>query len=72
MRFVVGLKCTHCGHEYLPEQVIIIGPKCGYHEGILDVIYDYQAVETKSLNPTTMATNRERSMSALSTLAACS
>ncbi len=36
-------------------------PACGYHEGILDVQYDYEAVE-KELNTEALAGNRDLSM----------
>ncbi|VBB06190.1 thrc: threonine synthase [Lucifera butyrica] len=61
MRFVVGLKCVHCGEQYAPEAVDYYCPRCGYHDGILDVIYDYDAVQSE-LNPQSMRGKKERSM----------
>lgn len=61
MHYVTGLKCVHCGQIYAPEQVDYYCPDCGYNEGILDVIYDYDAME-KVLNPLEMQRNKTRSM----------
>lgn len=61
MRFVVCLKCTNCGREYSPGQVEYYCPDCGYHDGILDVLYDYEAVQ-KEVNPSSLAGSSQRSM----------
>ncbi len=61
MSYVTNLKCISCGEEYLPADIEYYCPKCGYQEGILDVQYDYQAVE-KEFNPLSMANRQERSM----------
>jgi len=61
MSYVTGLKCIHCDREYRTNQVDYYCPACGYQDGILDVVYDYDAV-AKELNPAAMAKQGERSM----------
>lgn len=61
MKYVTGLKCINCGRVYEPGQAEYYCEACGYHEGILDVVYDYDALE-KELNPAAMAGKSERSM----------
>jgi threonine synthase len=61
IQFVTGLKCIHCGRRYATEEVETYCPACGYHDGILDVQYDYKAVR-EELNAKTLAGNRELSM----------
>jgi threonine synthase len=61
IQFVTGLKCIHCGRRYATEEVEAYCPACGYHDGILDVQYDYDAVR-EELNVKTLAGNRELSM----------
>lgn len=58
---VTGLKCVHCGRTYPPAEVQYFCPACGYHHGILDVQYDYDAVRFH-LNPASLAANRNLSM----------
>ena len=58
---VSGLECVHCGHAYATAEADYFCPACGYHEGILDVLYDYDAVR-KELNAATLAGNRNLSM----------
>ena len=41
----IGYKCSICGTEYQPDEVIYTCPK---DNGILDVVLDYQALKTKS------------------------
>jgi threonine synthase len=60
-QFVTGLKCIHCGRTYATEEVDYYCPACGYHDGILDVQYDYVAVR-EELNADALAVNRELSM----------
>jgi threonine synthase len=59
--FVTGLQCVHCGQEYSTEQVEYSCPACGYHDGILDVMYDYGAVQ-KELNAASLSGDRNLSM----------
>jgi len=59
--YISNLTCVKCGSTYQPNQVDYYCEACGFNEGILDVIYDYDAVE-KKLNPKTLAANSERSM----------
>ena len=61
MTHIAGLRCVHCGREYTPDQAEYYCEPCGYHDGILDVLYDYDAIE-KELNPATLSANREESM----------
>ncbi|HEY77320.1 MAG TPA: threonine synthase [Thermoflexia bacterium] len=43
LEYVVGLRCTICGAEYGVNEVEYVCPKHG-DEGILDVMYDYDAI----------------------------
>jgi threonine synthase len=61
IQYVTGLKCIHCGRRYRTEEVDYYCPACGYHDGILDVQYDYEAAR-EELNAETLAGNRELSM----------
>ncbi len=58
---VTGLQCVHCVRTYLTEEVDYYCSACGYHDGILDVMYDYEAVH-RELNAEALAGNRELSM----------
>ena len=58
---MTGLKCIHCGRRFATEEVDYYCPACGYHDGILDVQYDYEAVR-EELNADALAANRELSM----------
>ncbi len=59
--FISKLTCMKCGRDYQPEQAETYCEACGFHEGILDVKYDYDAVG-KVFNPATLAQNSDRSM----------
>ena len=61
IQYVTGLKCIHCGRRYSTEEVETYCPACGYHDGILDVQYDYEAARAE-LNAAALAGNRELSM----------
>jgi threonine synthase len=61
MSYLTGLRCIHCGREYDPCEVDYYCAACGYHDGILDVIYDYESIR-KELNPSAIAGNRNLSM----------
>ena len=61
MAHLTGLQCVHCGREYDVADVEYYCPACGYHDGILDVVYDYEAVE-EELNAEALAGNRNLSM----------
>ena len=61
MSYVTGLRCIHCGREYDTGEVDYYCVACGYHDGILDVIYDYESMR-KELNPSAIANNSDRSM----------
>ncbi|HEY3426940.1 MAG TPA: threonine synthase, partial [Negativicutes bacterium] len=61
MSFVQGLVCVKCGRTYTPQEADYYCPACGYDDGILNVQYDYDAVE-RELNPNTLFKFTERSM----------
>lgn len=61
MAYIQGLKCVHCGRVYGSDEAEYYCTACGYHDGILDVVYDYEAVG-RELNPATLASNRMYSM----------
>lgn len=44
MENVLGLRCIHCGKELMEKPGIYTCPSCGSKEGILDVEYDYKAI----------------------------
>jgi threonine synthase len=49
-----ALRCVVCGREYAPGDVDYVCPDHG-NEGILDVVYDYEAV-SRRVSPATLAT----------------
>jgi len=61
MTYFTGLRCVHCGRVYSTDEVEYYCTACGYHEGILDVLYDYDAMR-KELNPAALVGNLNRSM----------
>lgn len=61
MNYFTGLRCVHCGREYNTDEVDYYCTACGYHDGILDVVYDYESIRSV-LNPSTVAGNTNRSM----------
>jgi threonine synthase len=61
MTYFTGLRCVHCGREYHADEVDYFCPACGYHDGILDALYDYDSMR-KEINPATLAGNGNRSM----------
>ncbi len=61
MSYFTGLRCVHCGREYNTSEVEYYCKNCGYHDGILDVVYDYEAIR-KELNPTSLSRNSNLSM----------
>jgi threonine synthase len=61
MRYVIGLQCFHCGRTYNASEVEYFCPACGYHDGILEVLYDYEAVK-RELTPKSLAANTDRSI----------
>ena len=56
-----ALRCVHCGRDYSVSDVDYYCPACGYRDGILDVVYNYDAVRGR-LNPTALASNRNLSI----------
>jgi threonine synthase len=61
MSNVIGLQCVHCARTYRVEDVEYFCPECGYEDGILDVLYDYETVK-KELQASTLAENRDLSI----------
>ena len=61
MNYFTGLRCVHCGREYNTDEVDYYCVACGYHDGILDVIYDYEGMR-KEFNPEALSGNRNLSM----------
>lgn len=57
---VKSLRCTVCGKEYAPSDVAYVCPDHG-NEGILDVVYDYDAVRER-LSRESLAKNGDRTM----------
>ncbi len=60
MIHVQGLKCVLCGAEYGLHEVEYVCPRHG-DEGILDVVYDYAAIQPV-LSATRLAANLDRSI----------
>jgi threonine synthase len=61
MTYFTGLKCVHCGRTYNTNEVDYYCKACGYHDGILDVVYDYERMRTV-LNPESLSRDRNLSM----------
>lgn len=57
MHHVVGFKCTICGAEYGLDEISYVCPKHG-DDGIVDVIYDYDAVRA-NIKREDLAENRD-------------
>jgi threonine synthase len=57
---VTSLRCTLCGKEYAPPDVAYVCPDHG-NEGILDVVYDYDAVRER-LSRESLAKNTDHTM----------
>lgn len=60
MKHVLGLRCVLCGAEYAASDVEYVCPKHG-NEGILDVIYDYEAIR-RQLSKEKLADNHDYSI----------
>lgn len=45
MNYLLGMRCINCGKEYQVERGLYTCPGCGSKDGILDPVYDYQAVK---------------------------
>jgi threonine synthase len=61
MSNVTGLRCVHCARTYSAEEVEYFCPVCGYNDGILDVLYDYESVK-RELNASALAENSDLSI----------
>ena len=61
MSNVTGLRCVHCARTYSAEEVEYFCPVCGYNDGILDVLYDYESVK-RELNAAGLAENSDLSI----------
>ena len=57
---ILGLKCTVCGEEYSPEDVLYVCPHHG-DEGILDVVYDYDLIAQR-ISPEQLVRDTTRSI----------
>ena len=44
MSYIKGYRCTLCGAEFKEGEVGLTCPHCG-EKGILDVVYDYDALK---------------------------
>jgi threonine synthase len=60
MKHVLGYRCTLCEKEYGAELDLHTCPACGT-EGILDIVYDYQAIK-KSFTARSLEANRDYSI----------
>lgn len=56
---VTSLECVRCGRSYLEDEVLYTCPACG-PAGILDVVYDYEALEAGGFGPERLAENPDR------------
>ncbi|WP_312338626.1 threonine synthase [Anaerospora hongkongensis] len=61
MDLVKSLQCVHCGKEYDPSVDALYCPACGYNDGILNVVYDYDRI-SKLFNPVSQKECRVYSM----------
>ncbi len=61
MSNVTGLRCVHCAREFSAAEVDYFCPVCGYADGILDVLYNYEAVK-RQMSPAALATNPDYSI----------
>lgn len=61
MALIVGLECVHCGQRYAPDEAEYYCLACGYHDGILDVLYDYDAAG-RELTRQALAANPNRNL----------
>jgi threonine synthase len=61
MSYFTRLQCVHCGRDYDPQEIDYYCTACGYNDGILDVVYDYESMR-KEFNPKENARNRNLSM----------
>ena len=50
MKYVKHLECVHCGAVYQMAAVELYCPACGYNDGILNVVYDYDGI-SEVFNP---------------------
>jgi threonine synthase len=56
MSHMTGLRCVHCNRTWSADAVEYFCPVCGPNDGILDVLYDYEAI-AREVNPSTLAAN---------------
>ena len=61
MSNVTGLRCVHCAREFSAAEVDYFCPACEYADGILDVLYDYEAVK-REMSPAALAANPDLSI----------
>ena len=63
MNYIKGYRCTICHKEFKPDEASLTCPCCG-EKGILDVIYDYDALK-KVLTKEYFEKNKNYSMKCL-------
>lgn len=61
MNCLLGLRCINCGKEYQMERGLYTCSACGSQDGILDVVYDYQAIK-KNYNRQQLMNSRDNSI----------
>jgi threonine synthase len=61
MSYVIGLQCVHCGRIYNTTEAEYFCPACGYQDGILDVLYDYESIKGE-LTPHALTQSADYSM----------
>jgi len=58
MSSLKALRCINCSHEYGADEVRYTCPACGDERGLLDAVYDYDAMR-KSISKQALAANRD-------------
>jgi len=56
---VTALECVRCGRAYREDEVLYTCPVCG-PSGILDVVYDYEALQARGFGPERLAGDPNR------------
>lgn len=56
---VAALECVRCGRRYSDGEVLYTCPTCGV-EGILDIVYDYDAIEASGFGSERLAGDPDR------------
>ena len=61
MNYVLGLKCINCGQELEAKEGLYTCPACGSQAGIMDVVYDYEAIK-RDFSRKELSANRDFSI----------